>query len=206
MGDYRQDRGKHSGGSSGRNRSQSNYSGKSGGRSFGRDRGPATMHEAVCDECGKSCEVPFRPTKGKPIYCNVCFESKKPESDRGNERFSQEKYKSQKASTRSDFGGQSSRRDNDGLKEQLVQLNSKMDRLIKAIENMRNTEPAVIEKKAVKTRMLPSAPKTVKKAPKEKSKKIAKKTVTPAPKKKPKKTPALKATKGKKRTAKKTRK
>lgn len=33
------------------------------------------MHQAVCDKCRKECEVPFRPTSGKPVYCSNCFES-----------------------------------------------------------------------------------------------------------------------------------
>jgi CxxC-x17-CxxC domain-containing protein len=37
-----------------------------------RDDGPQ-MHQAICDKCGKECEVPFRPTEGKPIYCYDCF-------------------------------------------------------------------------------------------------------------------------------------
>lgn len=42
-------------------------------RSFGgRDSRP-TMHDAVCSECGKQCQVPFRPTGERPIYCNDCF-------------------------------------------------------------------------------------------------------------------------------------
>jgi len=56
----------------------------SGGRGFarrgfnGRDvRSPAQMHPAVCDNCNKNCEVPFRPTSGKPIFCSDCFENKK---------------------------------------------------------------------------------------------------------------------------------
>src|SRR3990167_2649024 len=40
------------------------------------DRGPVTMHRAICDNCGKECEVPFRPTSGKPIFCSSCFENK----------------------------------------------------------------------------------------------------------------------------------
>lgn len=32
------------------------------------------MHDAVCDKCRKDCQVPFRPTGGKPVYCNNCFE------------------------------------------------------------------------------------------------------------------------------------
>lgn len=44
-------------------------------------RGPVEMHQAICDNCRKSCEVPFRPTSGKPIFCSSCFEG-----NRGPER------------------------------------------------------------------------------------------------------------------------
>ena len=40
------------------------------------------MHKAVCDECGKSCEVPFKPTGDKPIYCNDCFRNKRSDEPR----------------------------------------------------------------------------------------------------------------------------
>lgn len=57
---------------------------QSRGRDFNRrgfedrgSRGPVEMHKAICDRCGKECEVPFRPTGGKPIYCSSCFESNK---------------------------------------------------------------------------------------------------------------------------------
>ncbi len=46
-----------------------------GGRSFGgASSGPRVMHKAVCSECGKDCEIPFRPTGGRPIFCSNCFE------------------------------------------------------------------------------------------------------------------------------------
>lgn len=41
-----------------------------GGR---RDFGPREMHKATCDECKKECEVPFKPTEGKPVYCKECY-------------------------------------------------------------------------------------------------------------------------------------
>lgn len=41
-----------------------------------RDSQRTEMHPAVCDNCGKNCEVPFRPTSGKPVFCSSCFESK----------------------------------------------------------------------------------------------------------------------------------
>ena len=30
-------------------------------------------HPVVCANCGKDTEVPFRPTGGRPVYCNECF-------------------------------------------------------------------------------------------------------------------------------------
>ena len=47
-----------------------------GKRQFGnRDKERPQMHEAVCSDCGKKCEVPFRPTGDKPVYCTQCFSS-----------------------------------------------------------------------------------------------------------------------------------
>jgi CxxC-x17-CxxC domain-containing protein len=31
------------------------------------------MFEATCSNCGKTAMVPFRPTSGKPVYCDDCF-------------------------------------------------------------------------------------------------------------------------------------
>lgn len=35
------------------------------------------MFETKCTECGQTTTVPFNPTKGRPVYCRVCF-SKRP--------------------------------------------------------------------------------------------------------------------------------
>ncbi len=53
-----------------------------GGRSFGGnrdrfDRGPREMHKAVCAECKQECEVPFKPTEGKPVLCINCYRNKR---------------------------------------------------------------------------------------------------------------------------------
>ena len=42
-----------------------------------QDFGPREMHKAVCSECGQECEVPFKPTEGKPVYCKECYRKKK---------------------------------------------------------------------------------------------------------------------------------
>lgn len=43
-----------------------------------RNFGPREMHKAVCEECKKECEVPFKPTEGRPVYCKDCFAKKNP--------------------------------------------------------------------------------------------------------------------------------
>ena len=52
--------------------------------SFGdrRFNGPREMHKAVCSECKKECEVPFKPSNDaegnpRPVYCKECFMKRK---------------------------------------------------------------------------------------------------------------------------------
>jgi CxxC-x17-CxxC domain-containing protein len=52
-----------------------NRGGSGGG--FRRDFGPREMHKATCSECGNECEVPFKPTEGKPVFCKDCYKKKK---------------------------------------------------------------------------------------------------------------------------------
>lgn len=40
---------------------------------FGRE-----MHKAVCADCGKECEVPFKPDQDRPVYCRDCFRKHRP--------------------------------------------------------------------------------------------------------------------------------
>ena len=39
-----------------------------------RDR---QLYEAICADCHKVCEVPFRPTETRPVYCKECFAKRK---------------------------------------------------------------------------------------------------------------------------------
>lgn len=60
---------------------------RSGGRDSGRfSSSDKRMYKAVCDKCGKTCEVPFRPTGDKPVYCSECFN--KPGKDKGSSQAS----------------------------------------------------------------------------------------------------------------------
>jgi CxxC-x17-CxxC domain-containing protein len=35
------------------------------------------MFKAICADCKKECEVPFRPSGDRPVYCRECFASRK---------------------------------------------------------------------------------------------------------------------------------
>ena len=70
------------------NKRDNNFGGRGGDRSSDRrggfgGSGGGMMHQATCSECGKSCEVPFKPTGEKPIYCNDCFRNKRGGEQRG---------------------------------------------------------------------------------------------------------------------------
>lgn len=113
-----------------------------GGFSGGRDRrdgGRSSLHKAICSECGNNCEVPFRPTGEKPVYCNDCFGGKKSREERGG------------------FGGRSPKRDfgervkavsekpvNDDTRKLLMEVISKLDRLTGIMENINQVKKEVI--------------------------------------------------------------
>jgi CxxC-x17-CxxC domain-containing protein len=84
------------------------------------------MHSATCDKCGKACQVPFRPTQGKPVFCDNCF------GKGGNETFSKGAHDS---------------KDSGEVMQQIKMLNTKMDQLIKIL-----TPNAPVEKIAKSTK------------------------------------------------------
>ena len=54
-------------------------SGKAPAKKFNSNRGKRfdtddrMLYEAICDKCQKNCQVPFKPTGDKNVYCSVCF-------------------------------------------------------------------------------------------------------------------------------------
>lgn len=36
-----------------------------------------TFTKAICADCGKECEVPFKPSGDRPVYCKDCFARRK---------------------------------------------------------------------------------------------------------------------------------
>ena len=43
----------------------------------GHERRERVLHKAVCADCRKDCEVPFKPTGERPVYCKECFSKRK---------------------------------------------------------------------------------------------------------------------------------
>jgi len=35
--------------------------------------GPREMFSAICSKCKKECQVPFKPTPGKDVFCRECY-------------------------------------------------------------------------------------------------------------------------------------
>ncbi|MBU0470100.1 MAG: hypothetical protein KKA62_02430 [Nanoarchaeota archaeon] len=67
-----------------RNRPSFEDSPRGSGRRFsGRDstrdggnRREFNMTKVTCSSCGNECEVPFKPTSSKPVFCSDCFSKK----------------------------------------------------------------------------------------------------------------------------------
>lgn len=41
------------------------------------ERRERILHKAVCADCHKDCEIPFKPTGERPVYCKECFSKRK---------------------------------------------------------------------------------------------------------------------------------
>lgn len=104
-------------------------------KSFGGQK-DMVMHKATCSECGKPCEVPFRPTGEKPVFCRDCFASKREGGDRPaprrefSDRAPRPEYAPRPAFDRPRENG------NDDLKKQIESMNIKLDRVIRSLETM----------------------------------------------------------------------
>ena len=75
-------------------------------RDSGRGRDNFERTKVTCSACGVECEVPFKPTSNKPVYCDACF--------------------SKNGKGRSNSGGIS--------EADLDQLNAKLNKIMKALK------------------------------------------------------------------------
>ncbi len=116
----RSPRGRDSGGFGGRrdsgrrfnDRDSEPFERRSSGRSGSFDR---DMHKVICNKCGEKCEVPFKPSGDKPVYCNECFRNSEnnPRSNRSDEHRAERP---------------------DQNNEKFDEINQKLDRILKALQ------------------------------------------------------------------------
>lgn len=113
---------------------------------FNRDSTDRPMFQAVCAECGKSCEVPFKPTGSKPVLCRDCFRATQPQ-DRGDSR--RDNYRDDRHADRRPRSQDSSRssvreietyspgisgmKSTEHFDQQFNLLNEKLDRILKRL-------------------------------------------------------------------------
>lgn len=60
--------------------------GKRFGGSSSRSSASGELYKATCSDCGKVCEVPFKPNGEKPVFCSDCFGRKLSDGNRGENR------------------------------------------------------------------------------------------------------------------------
>ncbi|MEK7534232.1 MAG: CxxC-x17-CxxC domain-containing protein [Patescibacteria group bacterium] len=133
-----------------------------GGRDFGRER---QMFKATCSNCGKECEVPFKPTGSKPVYCRDCFRTM------GGSSFSR---RDDRGSSRPNFDNSNRGSSYPQYKEQFETLNVKLDKILKLL----NPEKPVEAPKVVTEPKAEKVSKTVEKEKPAKKKTKPKKQVT----------------------------
>lgn len=152
-----------------------------GGKDFGqksyfgnKDSEKPTMHRATCDECGNSCQVPFKPMGSKPVYCSDCFKAmnggERPErrdSRDSGKSFGNKSFGGPKSFGNKSFGANKSYSSSNSFKpapassgissQQYEMLNVKLDKIMKMLSSALNPEKMQIAEGAQSEPMMESA-------------------------------------------------
>jgi CxxC-x17-CxxC domain-containing protein len=127
------------------------FGGSRGGFGGGRGGDRPQMFSAVCDKCGVDCEVPFRPSGEKPVYCSNCFE--KTDSREGGQRFEERRPREnsfRSEAPRMERPRMEAPRNEVSYKRDFEELNRKMDRLLDLLTAKEATKEVKKPKKAAK--------------------------------------------------------
>lgn len=113
------------------------------------------MHKATCSDCGNSCEVPFRPTGERPIYCSNCFgrhrEDAPQRQNSGPRNFEKQNFdnRSHGDTFRKDMPVRQEYRPDTQTKDALEKINNKLERILKLLTPTIIVTPEEIEKVVV---------------------------------------------------------
>jgi CxxC-x17-CxxC domain-containing protein len=106
---------------------------RSGRNNFGRrdfNSGPRTvrqMTKTVCSDCGRDCEVPFVPSGSKPVYCSVCFDKYKGNTNTGTGKFADRGFRKPYSEDRNSRPTQNN--------DQYNIINSKLDKILSLLNS-----------------------------------------------------------------------
>jgi len=106
------------------------------------------MYDAICSECGKECQVPFRPSGEKPVFCSECFEKQnggRKRESRGGEFRGRD--------SRSDSGRRSGGMEVDKLMREMEKIDRKLERVLDLLnkQDMGTVRPVSKSKKSKKS-------------------------------------------------------
>jgi len=94
------------------------------------------MFSTVCSDCGKGCEVPFRPTGNKPVFCSDCFRNKsvsRSQDSRGGRKDFKSRFEDRKTYQNNGDKGALN------YKPQFEALNFKLDKILQLLK-LKNEE------------------------------------------------------------------
>lgn len=111
-----------------------------GPKSEGRPGGQE-LFTATCSACKKSCEVPFRPSGDKPVFCSACFGKNRDDNareDRGGARNDSYKNNSRPGSApyqksdrpRPSVSNGVTEKDLEAIKQQLAKIELQLNRVL----------------------------------------------------------------------------
>ncbi len=104
-----------------------------GRRDFGGRRPDREMHPAVCSNCGKDCQVPFRPTGERPVYCSDCFEKNNGGQEQrnfDNRSHDRPRFEGRPFENKPFENRQTNQPAYPQFKEQFTRLNDKLDKIL----------------------------------------------------------------------------
>lgn len=127
------------------------------------------MFSAVCANCGKQCEVPFRPSGNKPVLCRDCFQNNRGSDSRRPER---------RSFDRPDFNRNDNRNTTTDYNAQFEMLNAKMDKILELL--IPKTEDNATMDSAINEEVLEEIAEEVLDENKETEKKKSRKKKSPA--------------------------
>ena len=152
----------------------SDFGGKKAFGKFGQGGGgeQKEMFSAVCATCNKACEVPFRPSGDRPVYCRDCFSASRGDAPRADfVRNGGRGFDSRNSTPTPSFAPHAPKAQGgtgtDELKRQIDAVHNKLDVIVKMIQGLAPMEPSpeVSEGQSAPAKMAkkPAKPKKTKK-------------------------------------------